>query len=223
MRALSENWKNPDFLWFRCVIFPFCVVTTPRKERTILVQTPDPFSDVRRMTTVARQLRREMTPAERLLWQALRANRLDGFHFRRQHPIGPFILDFYCHAARLAIEIDGGHHLADPQVIQRDRERSEALRANGLRVMRFRNEDLLTRTEEVLVVISRALHRRSPLPQPLPTKGGEGSRKEVDTTPDQELITSDQQPGASTEVTYAVRALAPLPTLGGEGWGEGPL
>jgi very-short-patch-repair endonuclease len=59
---------------------------------------------------LAKRLRRTMSSAEYRLWQLLRANRLDGLHFRRQHPLGPYVLDFYCHAAKLAVEVDGGVH-----------------------------------------------------------------------------------------------------------------
>ena len=72
----------------------------------------------------ARELRREMTPAEQVLWQALRGNKLDGFHFRRQQIITGYIVDFYCHAASLAIELDGEVHLQQQEY---DSERDRVL------------------------------------------------------------------------------------------------
>src|SRR5579871_941304 len=68
------------------------------------------FSHTRTMTARARRLRSSMTDAETRLWRALRRDQLMGFHFRRQHPVGPFTLDFYCSSLRLAVELDGGQH-----------------------------------------------------------------------------------------------------------------
>ena len=73
--------------------------------------------------TRAKAFRRRMTPPEARLWRFLRAHRLKGYGFRRQHPIGPFILDFYCAGARLAVEVDGAVH-DDPDQIERDRRRT---------------------------------------------------------------------------------------------------
>ena len=95
----------------------------------------------------AKELRRTMTPAERTLWQHLRANRLGGFHFRRQQIIDGFIVDFYCHATRLVVELDGDVH--DEQA-EYDAGRDRALRARGLRVLRFRNTELARNLDGVL-------------------------------------------------------------------------
>jgi very-short-patch-repair endonuclease len=84
----------------------------------------------------ARELRRNMTPAERLLWNALRANQLDGLHFRRQQVIDGYIVDFYCHAAGLVVEVDGPIH--DGQRAE-DAERDQVLEAGGRRVLRVTN------------------------------------------------------------------------------------
>src|SRR6185503_20128508 len=83
----------------------------------------------------AKELRRDMTPAEKILWQELRANKL-GVHFRRQQIISGFIVDFYCHKAMLVIEVDGDIH--DLQK-EEDARREQALREMGLRIVRFRN------------------------------------------------------------------------------------
>ena len=87
----------------------------------------------------ARQLRREMTPAEKLLWQEVRAKKL-GVHFRRQQVIAGFIVDFYCHKADLVIEVDGDIH--DLQR-EEDARRESVLREMGLTLVRFRNEDVI--------------------------------------------------------------------------------
>ena len=95
----------------------------------------------------AREMRHEATLAEMLLWSALRAKQLGGLKFRRQHPVGRFVLDFYCPAHKLAIELDGGSH--DGQRA-RDCARTEQLAAYGYRVLRFRNEEVITRLPHVL-------------------------------------------------------------------------
>ncbi|HEY9867286.1 MAG TPA: DUF559 domain-containing protein, partial [Candidatus Obscuribacterales bacterium] len=82
----------------------------------------------------ARRLRRELTPAESILWEALRGRQLDGLKFRCQHPVGKFILDFYCPSVKLVIEVDGGIH---DQQQEYDQARTEKLEAFGYRVLRF--------------------------------------------------------------------------------------
>ncbi|MEN6621689.1 MAG: endonuclease domain-containing protein, partial [Smithella sp.] len=96
-----------------------------------------------------RELRRNATEAEALLWELLRDRHLEGFKFRRQHPLGGYILDFYCHEARLAVEIDGAvHHEADQA--QHDADRSAYLNEQGIRVIRFWNHEVLSQTDAVL-------------------------------------------------------------------------
>lgn len=95
----------------------------------------------------ARELRRNMTEAEKVLWQALRANRLNGWHFRRQQIIGGYIADFYCHAASLVIELDGGIHAAQRDY---DQERTELINLHGIEVVRFKNEQVLQNLPKVL-------------------------------------------------------------------------
>ena len=87
----------------------------------------------------ARELRHDMTPAEQTLWQELRANKL-GIHFRRQQIIAGFIVDFYCHKAALVIEVDGDIH--DLQK-DKDARREKALRDLGLKIIRFRNDEVV--------------------------------------------------------------------------------
>jgi very-short-patch-repair endonuclease len=102
----------------------------------------------------AKELRQKMTPAEQRLWQQLRANRLDGWHFRRQQIIEGFIVDFYCHRAGLVIEVDGPIH--EKQQVA-DAEREAILRANGLKVLRFTNRKVMNDMQTVLQEIRRVL------------------------------------------------------------------
>ena len=110
----------------------------------------------------ARDLRRRMTPAEERLWDALRGRRLSGTKFRRQHPFGPFVVDFCCRATRLVIELDGGVH--DDQTEQ-DAARTAILAAYGFRVLRFRNEEVFADLDAVLARIAREA-QQPPLPIP---------------------------------------------------------
>src|SRR6266513_4263664 len=89
----------------------------------------------------ARLLRKKTTDAERILWRHLRNRNFAGYKFRRQHPFDPYILDFYCPAARLAIELDGGGHSYRTNQI-RDRTRSEFLARRGITVLRFWNHQV---------------------------------------------------------------------------------
>jgi very-short-patch-repair endonuclease len=98
---------------------------------------------------LARKLRRNHTDAEKLLWQALRNRQIANTKFRRQHPLGDFILDFYCHEQKLAIELDGGQHFDEKQR-QADLARTEALERLGIRVLRFDNWQMLQETSAVL-------------------------------------------------------------------------
>ena len=102
----------------------------------------------------ARQLRNESTDAERRLWYFLRRQQLAGYKFRRQYPLAGYIADFVCVPARLVIELDGGQHL---DALAYDRRRTEALQREGYRVLRFWNDDVLLRTEDVLREIFRVL------------------------------------------------------------------
>jgi len=128
----------------------------------------------------ARQLRREMTPAEGILWRHLRARRFAGFKFRRQHPIGYYYADMACHECKLIIELDGETHLGREM---RDRERTQYLEAQGWLVLRFWNTEVYDELEPVLEAIYRTCDRRKPQPphpQPLsPEYRGEGRTIEM--------------------------------------------
>ena len=104
-----------------------------------------------------RRLRREQTEAESLLWQNLRAKRLGGAKFRRQHLIGDHIVDFCCLRSRLVIEIDGGQHTEDTE---NDAARTARLEARGFKVIRFWNDNVLRNLEGVLTSIQDALRER---------------------------------------------------------------
>jgi very-short-patch-repair endonuclease len=95
----------------------------------------------------AKELRREMTPEEAVLWQHLRSNRVRGLRFRRQQVIDGFIADFYCHSARLVLELDGSSH---DQQSDYDAERDRILSARRLRVLRIRNEEIRFQLRHVL-------------------------------------------------------------------------
>jgi len=107
-------------------------------------------------TAFARELRQKQTKAERLLWRKLRSKQLQGVKFRRQQPIGPYIVDLASFERKLVIEIDGGQHNKEA-VRGRDEERVVWLKERGYRVLRFWNNEVLTNVEGVLERISEAL------------------------------------------------------------------
>lgn len=100
----------------------------------------------------AKKLRENQTEAEELLWLALKSNQVEGYKFRRQHPIILYIADFYCHKLKLVIEIDGGYHLSEEQQIL-DKERTANIEYQGLRVIRFSNEEVVLKLQEVICKI----------------------------------------------------------------------
>jgi very-short-patch-repair endonuclease len=102
----------------------------------------------------AKENRRRSTPAEEMLWTALRRPQIRGVPFRRQHPVGRFILDFYCPGKKLCVELDGAIH--DEQK-ERDEERTVALARLNIRVIRFRNEEVLHDLASVIQRIEAAL------------------------------------------------------------------
>ena len=104
----------------------------------------------------ARRLRRESTEAEKRLWNKLRARQLLGAKFRRQAPIGPYIVDFVCFERKLVIEIDGGQHAEHDQRAY-DEERTKWLKSQGFRVLRFWNNEVLGNLEGVLTRIAEVL------------------------------------------------------------------
>ena len=108
-------------------------------------------------TKSARALRKNLTEAEQRLWQQLKRRQIATVKFRRQQPIGPFIVDFVCFEHRLIVEVDGGQHA---QQVPYDEKRSRWLEAQGYRVLRFWNNDVLANTEAVAQSILEAVERR---------------------------------------------------------------
>src|SRR5262245_54310762 len=125
----------------------------------------------------AKELRKEMTPEEKVLWQHLRGNRLHGLHFRRQQIIDGFIVDFYCHAAGLVVEVDGSAH--DDRA-EYDTERDQLLTARGLQVVRVTNDEVRAKLSEVLARIENVTKQliapgssgRRPARSPFPSREG---------------------------------------------------
>jgi very-short-patch-repair endonuclease len=101
---------------------------------------------------LARQLRKNQTPAEQLLWSRIRRQQILGVQFYRQKPIAGYIVDFYCFSAKLVMEIDGSQHY-EPDAIEYDIQRTKTLESLGLRVMRFNNVQIMNELENVLAVI----------------------------------------------------------------------
>ena len=122
---------------------------------------PNVYSASRNESRRARRLRTLMTDAENHLWTQLRRKQIDGFRFRRQVPVGGYILDFACLRAWLVIEVDGSQH---GQARERDHLRTAWLESRGFRVLRFWDNDVLQQTGGVLEAIRRALQH--PLPDP---------------------------------------------------------
>jgi very-short-patch-repair endonuclease len=155
-------------------------------------------------TAFARQLRADGTDAERALWQRLRSRQLQGAKFRRQLALGPYVADLACVEARLIVECDGGQHNESA----RDARRDAWLTAQGWRVLRFWNTEVLQNIDGVLMMIAQALDdgaagRQSPSPQPSPCKG-EGANAGP----------------PSPSQGEGVKAILPSPSQG-EGQGEG--
>lgn len=109
----------------------------------------------------AQQNRRPLTPAEQALWEVLSNKKLDGWKFRRQHPCGSYILDFYCHQARLCVEVDGGYH-HEPDQQEADVIRTAYLEEAGIRVLRFANSEVMGDLNGVVGEIRRALGAPAP-------------------------------------------------------------
>ena len=103
---------------------------------------------------LSRKLRKEMTPAEKILWSKLRKKQLNGFSFRRQHSIGRYIADFYCHDLRLIVELDGDIHYETKEY---DTDRDEFLKASGYTDLRFQNDEILNSLDNVLDRIKKCI------------------------------------------------------------------
>ncbi len=117
---------------------------------------------------LVRHLRRNMTDAERQLWRHLRLKQMGGWKFRRQHPVGNYVLDFVCIETGLAVEVDGGQHAKNHEA---DAARSDWLKQQGITVLRFWNHEVLQDIETVKSVIWSALQDGTPPSRPSPWEG----------------------------------------------------
>jgi very-short-patch-repair endonuclease len=112
------------------------------------------YSASQLITKRAIELRKNMTPVEKELWKHLKNKQILGLRFRRQHPIDIFIADFYCHKIKLVIELDGQIH-STPENIEYDENRTAELERLGIKVIRFKNEEVLENIEEVVNQIKK--------------------------------------------------------------------
>jgi adenine-specific DNA-methyltransferase len=125
----------------------------------------------------AKRLRRDQTDAELKFWMRLRSRQIKGLKFRRQHSIGPYIVDFCCLEKKIVVEIDGGQHA---EQTEEDQRRTNYLSKCGFRVLRYWNHDVLKFTDVVLEDILNSINRPYPHPSPLPERerGYEGKDSE---------------------------------------------
>ena len=119
----------------------------------------------------ARGLRKTQTNAEGILWDALRKNQFHNLHFRRQHPIGKYVLDFFCDALALGIELDGSVHDNEEQK-EKDADRTAYMKEAGIRVIRFRNNEVEEHLEKVLSVLEQNLPSPAPICRQAERSGG---------------------------------------------------
>jgi very-short-patch-repair endonuclease len=119
------------------------------------------MADIKR----ARQLRGKETWAEKLMWRWLRGRHFSGYKFRRQHPAGDYVLDFFCEEAELSIELDGSQH-GFPEQQKLDAEREKFLKTRGIKTLRFWNRELRRNAEGVRATIFAELQKRAPKPLP---------------------------------------------------------
>ena len=121
-----------------------------------------PRKNPKNTKTLRQELRASATPAEKLLWQYIKEKQIDHYRFRRQHGVGPYILDFYCLSLRLGIELDGNVH-DDVIVQEHDLEREKYLKEiAGIHILRFENEEVTSNTEAVVEVIRCWIAKNNP-------------------------------------------------------------
>ena len=158
--------------------------------------------------TRARQLRRNQTGPERAMWGILWSFRQDGWHFRRQQPVGPYYADFACMHAGLIVEVDGETHVDE----NRDAQRDDYMRGRGLHVLRFTNDDVLHHPDAVYTAIAgvlAAVSGASNTPHPVPPPQGGRRRRTLATAP--RAPRSDSPPAAPTPPLTS-----PSPLRGGD-------
>jgi very-short-patch-repair endonuclease len=120
----------------------------------VIAESKHNFRASQRIKSKAKELRKQMTESEIVLWMHIRKKQLCGVHFRKQHPFGIYILDFYCFEANLVIEVDGLIHLKQ---LDYDLERTKDLESSGLLVLRFTNKDIQERIDWVIDEIKTSL------------------------------------------------------------------
>ena len=121
-----------------------------------------PLNNLREFKQYRQALRRDSTKAEAILWLYLRQRSFHGYKFRRQHGIGPYIVDFYCPRLKLAIELDGSQHF-QPDALVYDRRRDAAIQSNGIKVIRFINSDIFNHLDSVLDALGVVVKKRGRL------------------------------------------------------------
>ena len=131
------------------------------------------FTGTPSTTERARRLRRDVTAQEKKLWRFLQAGQIGGVSFRRQHPVGDYVLDFYAPSLRLAVECDGGQH-GMPENVPRDEVRTDWLKREGILVRRYWKGDMDANIVGVVEDITGAVARRKRPPPGLPLSGGGG-------------------------------------------------
>jgi len=119
------------------------------------------------LTQIARDLRKNMTDSERVLWFRISGRQIEGARFRRQQPLGSYVVDFVCLEKKLVIEVDGGQHTI---ALEADQARDAWLQSEGFTVLRFWNNEALGNIDGVLETIQN--HILSPSPHPLPSRAG---------------------------------------------------
>jgi very-short-patch-repair endonuclease len=123
-----------------------------------------------KLVPFAKSLRKRTTDTEQLLWRHLRAKHFGGLKFRRQQPIGTYIVDFVCFEKKIIVELDGGQH-TQPEEMRNDRIRDQWFETQGYKILRFWDNEVLTNTQGVLEVISKHCLNHPPL-NPLPSREG---------------------------------------------------
>jgi very-short-patch-repair endonuclease len=146
------------------------------------------------LTGLARNLRKRSTDVERLLWRHLRARQPDGLKFRRQQPIGNYIVDFACLERGVVIELDGGQHASQ---VRKDRRRDRWFEVEGFTVLRFWDNEVLTNTDGVLEVVSESCLDHPPLTPPFKGREwmGAGGAEATEGAPDSKSSATRSETG----------------------------
>jgi adenine-specific DNA methylase/very-short-patch-repair endonuclease len=182
VRSFQLSTKKGKEAWVEPVIdrHPHPLAPSPIEGEGDIDRWEVPDEVRKRMVEVARQLRKQQTPSEGILWEALRGGKLEGRKFRRQQPIGAFVVDFFCAAERLVVEVDGGVH-TDPKQQLLDHQRQSLLESLGLRFVRLAATTVENNLKDCLNQIQSAFH--TPLSPSGRGVGGEGATPNTGTIP----------------------------------------